>query len=113
MLVNLTMRRDKKQTLVKKTLNMIIRSDTEFSQISVRQRTIFLFSIISHVVIATNVFKEVNKTIWGSKSEDFQVCRGDQRETDRGKYAISEGTQTHTFYSGGCRWRGHFLQMLS
>lgn len=39
----------------------------------------------------------------GSKSEDFQVCTGDQR-----KHAISEGTQTRTFYTEDCRWQGHF-----
>lgn len=44
----------------------------------------------------------------GSKSEDFQVCTGDQW-----KHAISEGTQTRTFYTGDCRWWGHFLQRLS
>ncbi len=43
----------------------------------------------------------------GSKSEDFQVCTGEQR-----KHAISEGTQTRTFYTGDCKWQCHFLQRL-
>ncbi len=43
----------------------------------------------------------------GSKSEDFQVCTGDQR-----KHAISEGTQTRTLYTGDCKWQCHFLQRL-